>query len=512
MQETESHRPAPILGVLCSDSEARHRAAERLANLGFRVIEGPSVSDLLSGSGPSPDTILYHPSTSGAAWQEELETIVAEAEGRSVIFVSKRRDPAEAVETVRLGATEYVTASLDSAHYKKTLEEAINHRQAETRAPEPADAASSAAETPPPSADAFVTTSPKMEALRRTATRLAESDVTVLIRGESGVGKEVLAKHIHQHSNRIQEPFVKVNCAALPEQLLESELFGFEQGAFTGAVSARQGKFELARGGTILLDEIAEMRVSLQAKLLHVLQDGVFTRLGGRDEIRSDVRVLSATNRNLEKEIERGTFREDLYFRLKVIDLVVPSLRERREDILPLIHHFLRLYSHQYSRPMPELAYQFLQRLIDHPWPGNVRELSNLTKGLVILNSSDWAIDQLDRSRRDIALMDPVKTDRNVAVPANPQLPSASTEPGTEAGANAQTTAANQDAAGVTRERPGLLEVGKQAAAQAERSLILTTLDETRWNRRRAAGLLKVSYKTLLNKIKEYALAQPTEQ
>ncbi|MEM6702220.1 MAG: sigma-54 dependent transcriptional regulator [Acidobacteriota bacterium] len=500
MREAPSQRPSRVLGVLCADDESRARAAARLAELGYRVVEGRTVRDLLEGRGPDPEAILYHPE-GPEPWHEPLERAVSEAGDRPVVFVSRRRDPQEAIETLKLGAREYLTQSLDTQHFRNSLEEAIRAAPRPERSPAPqrteldlAAAAATAVDEDPDKA--FITTSPQMEALRKTATRLADSDVTVLIRGESGVGKEVLANHIHQHSARVHGPFVKVNCAALPEQLLESELFGFEQGAFTGAMVARQGKFELARGGTILLDEIAEMRVSLQAKLLHVLQDGVFTRLGGREEIRSDVRVLSATNRNLEKEIEGGTFREDLYFRLKVIDLVVPPLRDRREDILPLIHHFLRRYSNQYSRPMPELSYQFLQRLIDHPWPGNVRELSNLTKGLVILNSSEWAIDQLDRSRRDIAIMAaPTTTTSETTAPEQPPA-----EP------QARAAPISSYAGRPREERPGLLEVGREAAAQAEKVLILDTLEETRWNRRRAAGLLKVSYKTLLNKIKEYEL------
>lgn len=499
MREAPSQRPSRVLGVLCADVTARKRAAARLADLGYRVVEGRTVRELLEGRGPDPEAILYHPERPDAPWHESLERAVVEAGERPVVFVSRRRDPQEAIETLKLGAREYLTLSLDTQHFRSSLEEAIRSAPGPAPAPAPPsrelDLAAPVADEDAPG-KSFITTSPQMEALRKTATRLADSDVTVLIRGESGVGKEVLAHHIHQHSARVDGPFVKVNCAALPEQLLESELFGFEQGAFTGAMTSRQGKFELARGGTILLDEIAEMRVSLQAKLLHVLQDGVFTRLGGRQEIRSDVRVLSATNRILEKEIERGTFREDLYFRLKVIDLVVPPLRDRREDILPLIHHFLRRYSNQYSRPMPELSYQFLQRLIEHPWPGNVRELSNLTKGLVILNSSEWAIDQLDRSRRDIAILE---------APVAPVTPEA---PPDEDPAEAPRPAQKQSFVGAPREeRPGLLEVGRAAAAEAERELMLATLDETRWNRRRAAGLLKVSYKTLLNKIKEYELA-----
>ncbi len=483
------------LGVLHPDREARARAAKRLAELGYDVREAESVHLLFSGE-EDVDAVLFHPPTDGEPWRGALERAVEAARGRPVVFVSKRRDPSEAVDTLRHGAAEYITESLDPSQFQRDLEEAIRAASSEQEVAAPAAAAPAQESV---REDAFITASPQMEALRRTAVRLADSDVTVLIRGESGVGKEVLAKHIHAHSNRVQGPFVKVNCAALPEQLLESELFGFEQGAFTGAMTARQGKFELASGGTILLDEIAEMRVSLQAKLLHVLQDGVFTRLGGRKEMTSDVRVLSATNRNLEKEIERGTFREDLYFRLKVIDLVIPALRDRREDILPLIHHFLRLYSEQYARPMPELSYHFLQRLIEHPWPGNVRELSNLMKGLVILNSTDWAIDQMERSSRDLAQTTPSPVPTAVDSPESFEL--AATVPPPSPPVPEPATPLPLE------ERPSLIDVGRRAARAAERELLAQTLQETRWNRRKAAKLLKVSYKTLLNKIKDFELA-----
>ena len=318
----------------------------------------------------------------------------------------------------------------------------------------------------------FITASPAMKALQQTAASVADSDISILIRGESGVGKEVLARYIHDQSNRRHQAFIRVNCAALPETLLESELFGYEQGAFTGADSPRPGKFELANDGTILLDEIAEMRVSLQAKLLHVLQDGVFSRLGGRKEIRSDVRVLSATNRNLEKEIERGNFREDLYFRLKVIDLYVPPLRQRSEDILLLIEHFLDQYTDRYSRPRPDLSDSFRDLLLRHPWHGNVRELANLLKGIVILGDLDWAVAQLTGNSGNV-VVPPVIEQRVEAEPP----------------------------------RPSLKEVSRMAAEAAEKELIVETLDETRWNRRRAAALLQVSYKTLLSKMKRFGLS-----
>jgi two-component system, NtrC family, response regulator AtoC len=341
----------------------------------------------------------------------------------------------------------------------------------------------------------LLTVSPAMLALKETAARIADSDVTVLIHGESGVGKELLARYIHEASPAPAGPFVKVNCAALPEELLESELFGYERGAFTGASSQKPGRFELAGGGTILLDEISEMRLSLQSKLLHVLQDGVFTRLGGTREMRCDARICSATNANLEEAIENGRFREDLYFRLKVIDLWVPPLRQRREDILLLSDHFLKTFAFQYNRPLPVLSERFRLRLLEHPWPGNVRELINIMKGVVVMGDIDWALAQLDdRAHRPVRYGGSADAGR-------PHLVSATSGDGDVV----------VDRRGVHEPPPAmdLREISRRASAAAERVAILGILQATGWNRRRAARLLRVSYKTLLSKIKSLDLKGP---
>src|SRR5690349_24454423 len=210
--------------------------------------------------------------------------------------------------------------------------------------------------------------------------QVADSDVTVLIRGESGVGKELVARAIHQRSTRRPRPFVKVNCAALPADLLESELFGHERGAFTGAATTRIGKFEQADSGTLMLDEIGEMKPALQAKLLHVLQDAEFTKLGSNKRIEVDVRVVAATNRDLEKMMLSGDFREDLYYRLRVIELIVPSLRERRDEIPTLLDTFITRYSRKYKRNAPRLSPPLRQLFMQYDWPGNIRELENMIK------------------------------------------------------------------------------------------------------------------------------------
>src|SRR5207248_10752495 len=229
--------------------------------------------------------------------------------------------------------------------------------------------------------------STRLAEVRYLVDRVADTDVTVLVRGESGTGKELVARALHASSLRRDKPFVKVNCAALPTELLESELFGFERGAFTGAIQHKPGKFEFANRGTMFLDEISEMSPALQAKLLQVLQDGEFSRLGGKHDVHVDVRTIAATNRDLERAVAEGQFREDLFFRLNVVSIELPPLRERREEIPILTDYFLKKYSVQYNKPHTDVSADTMRLFMDHDWPGNVRELENLIKRAVVLGS-----------------------------------------------------------------------------------------------------------------------------
>jgi two-component system response regulator AtoC len=248
---------------------------------------------------------------------------------------------------------------------------------------------------PPYLNDSFIFFGSKMNRIRELIDQVAKTDVTVLIQGESGVGKEIVARALHLYSLRSEKPFIKVNCAALPDNLLESELFGYEKGAFTGAYRPKPGKFELAHGGTIFLDEIGDMSPPLQAKFLQVLQDGGFSRLGGRTDIQVDVRVLVATNKNLEEARRVGRFREDLYYRLNVVNIPVPPLRERRQEIPVFVNHFLERYVKKYDKkadpPSPKLMKVFMR----HQWPGNIRELENMMKRLVVLGDEEAIIEEL---------------------------------------------------------------------------------------------------------------------
>lgn len=309
----------------------------------------------------------------------------------------------------------------------------------------------------------------EMLRIRRTVERVASIRVPVLIRGESGSGKEILANYIHKLAAWSEQPLVKVNCAAIPGSLLESELFGYEKGSFTGAYTSRAGKFEQANGGTVLLDEIADIDSGLQAKLLQVLQDGCFSRLGDLEERRTDVRIICITNRDLESEIQRGAFREDLYYRINVVNIQMPALRQRLDDLPVLTDYFLRHYGERFGRRVQPLPAALMERFRQHSWPGNIRELENYLKRYVILDSADSILGDLEERHRGPLV-------------GGFQLPPVHDF--------------------------SLKKFSKMASQQAEHYLILEALKNTRWNRKRAAELLGISYRAMLYKIKEAGLPQ----
>jgi two-component system, NtrC family, response regulator AtoC len=307
-----------------------------------------------------------------------------------------------------------------------------------------------------------------MRRIRELIESIADTDATILIRGESGVGKDLVARSVHAASRRAKGPFVKVNCAAIPHGLLESELFGHEKGAFTGAHRRKPGHFEYANNGSIYLDEIAELPLPLQAKLLHVLQDFRFSRVGGHGTIEVDTRVIAATNRDLEQAIVRGEFREDLYYRLNVVEIRIPPLRERKDDIPILAGRFLELFNGKYGRSK-QISPETMRRLIDYPWPGNVRELENVMRRIVVLNDGEQAFAALCARRRV----------ENVPAAVG---------------------------AGLTE---SLRDIARRGAREAERRALAEVLERVKWNRAEASRILGVSYKTLLSKIAECGLTPP---
>ena len=299
--------------------------------------------------------------------------------------------------------------------------------------------------------------SPGMVRLETWVGNAAAADVPVLVLGESGTGKEVIARTLHARSDRRAGPFIKVNCPAIPGGLLESEMFGYEQGAFTGAVESRRGLVEAADGGTLFLDEIGDLNLGLQAKLLHLLQDGAYMRIGGQQEIRANVRVVCATNRQLRDQVESGGFRRDLFYRINVITIETPPLRERREDIPTLVEHFLKCNQLEFGTGERDISPQLMQLLVQHDWPGNIRELENLIKRYVILGSEEAIASDLLGGK------------------ARPRI--------------------TADAS--------LKSLTREAVRAMEREIILGVLYDNNWNRKKAAEILKISYRALFYKLKD---------
>jgi two-component system response regulator AtoC len=318
-------------------------------------------------------------------------------------------------------------------------------------------------EVPPP--HIYFGPSQAMQAVRQKIERAAGLNVPILILGESGTGKEVLARYVHEHSPWHRGPFVKVNCPAIPGTLLESELFGFQKGAFTGAHAAKPGRIEMAQGGTLFLDEIAELDASLQAKLLHVLQDGHFTRIGDHEEKRMDARVVCATNRDLQREIESGGFRSDLFYRINVITIMLPPLRERRDEI-PYLADYLRVqFNRRFERDAAPLSSETLYLLRQRDWPGNIRELENCIARYVVLGSEEsFYADRIERSPLHV----------NYQPSPDGNIP--------------------------------LKHIAQQATRRMERDVILKVLQANHWNRRKAAEILKISYRALLYKVRQAGL------
>ncbi len=342
--------------------------------------------------------------------------------------------------------------------------------------------------------------------------RIAGSDVPVLLEGETGSGKEVLARRIHNQSLRAGEVFLKLNCAALPSELVESELFGYERGSFTGAFKSNPGKFELANRGTILLDEIGDMDLKLQAKLLQVLQDQEFSRIGAKETTRVDVRVIAATHRDLQARIIEGTFREDLYYRLNIVRIVIPPLRDRTDELIPLASLFLKKHRTA-SQPIPVIGPALRTAILSHSWPGNVRELENLMRQYIVVGDPDFIIAEI-RSRIDRENRGKPRSSYSApAVLSNVTLPAAAPVPSPEppvceidadeaasAAANGRHSHRSADAV-----RSNLAKVD-QARKTAEMGVIIEALNATLWNRKRAAAQLGIDYKALLYKMKKLGI------
>ena len=435
-----------------------------------KTYEIVSAKDGLEGlqmvSKTKPSLVLLDIKMPGMEGLEVLDKIKSMDQLTEVIMLSGHGETKNVVESIKRGASEFINKPFDvkevDIHIQSVLEKShlkkeLDHLKKELKA-------KSQYET-------LVGDGPKMLQIKTVIEQVADSELTILIRGESGTGKEIVARMLHTLSNRKNEPFIKVNCAAIPRDLLEAELFGYEKGAFTGAHKTKPGRFETANKGTIFLDEIGDMPLELQSKLLQVLEQYEFMRVGGIRTIKVDTRIVCATNRDLNKALKDQTIREDLFYRLNEVTINLPPLREKREDIPLLIEHFLQKYNTLYNKKYRPLSSQTIELLQEYDWPGNVRQLENLIKQVVVREDEDIIYDTIKASFLHTGSY------------------------------SAPTTSSAQIKSYSLKTRVG------DAVAHEEKALISEVLTKTNWNRRKAAQLLEISYRSLLYKIKEYQLA-----
>ncbi len=440
---------------------------------------------------------IYLPDGSGV---DLIKPIRAASKSIPIVMVSGQGDVDEVVRAMKEGASDYVKKPFQGEELLLKMQMVLDAAQAKLELDELRTKV-----RPEEEYNLLFGMSDRMSKVQAVLDQVAGTDITVLITGESGTGKELVAKAVHKASDRANDPFVKVNCAALPRELLESELFGFEKGAFTGAHRRKYGRFEMAQNGTIFLDEITEMHLDLQSKLLHVLQEKVFFRIGGEREVKANCRILCATNKNLEQMVEEGKFRRDLFYRVNVVNILVPPLRERKDDIPLLVDYFLNRYCQMYNREALKVSPRLMEMFLHYSWQGNVRELENNVKRLIILGNEAQLIAEFQRKREN---------GQYGAIPDDAPATEAPPAPRPRAAnrASSQVSPTGEGGNGEGQDGPNLSgkatlkEVAKIAQRTAEKELIEKVLAQTRWNRRKAAQILDISYKALLYKIKDCGL------
>lgn len=365
-----------------------------------------------------PDCILLDIMLPGISGVELLKIIKSKNQNLPVIMLSAQGRVDIAIETLKLGAYDYLQKPIDTQKLQITLKNAIKNYELQKEIDQLREEKHQKY-----SFQNIIAIDDKMQEVFRLMNKVLNNNINVLITGESGTGKELIAKAIHYNGNRKDKPFIIVNCASIPRELLESEFFGHEKGSFTGAYTKKIGKFEIANEGTIFLDEIGELDISLQSKLLRVIQEKTFERVGGNEVIKTDVRIIAATNRNLKKCVEDKTFREDLYYRLSAFPISIPPLRERKGDILLLAQHFIKVYSENLNKKPPKISKKVASALLEYPWPGNVRELENFIQRAIILSEKDTIeLEDLPLSLQHYSIPDS-KIDPEVIIQSDVILP-----------------------------------------------------------------------------------------
>ncbi|MCL6477545.1 MAG: sigma-54 dependent transcriptional regulator [Peptococcaceae bacterium] len=438
-----------------------------LEDAGFEVMLAYNAAEALETlESENPDTVLLDirlPDADGLQVMDKIKKMGIQA---PVILMTAFGTTELAIQAMKQGAHDYLNKPLNLDELLVTVQKAIQMQQLVSEVATLREELEFDADY----VDNLIGQSRHMQDIYKIIGKVADSDITVLIQGESGTGKEVVARAIHSNSRRSNRPFIKINCATIPEHLIESELFGHERGAFTGAVNQKPGKFELAHNGTVFLDEIGELSLNTQVKLLHVLQEKEFERIGSNKSIKVDVRILTATNRDIKRMVEEGKFREDLYYRINVVKVKLPPLRERKEDIPLLYNYFLKKFSAVYNKKITGVSPKAMDMITGYDWPGNVRELKNACEQAVVM------------ARGPVILLDDLPIGgKNVEFPA---------------GGNDDDIHVN-----VNDKRPL-----KEIVADVERQVILKALEENNWNRQDTARALKLNRRSLYDKMKEYNL------
>jgi nitrogen regulation protein NR(I) len=465
--------------IVDDDSSMRYSLNRMLEGQGLGVSLAKNGTEALERfAQDQPDLVVMDIKMPGRSGLEVLREIKERDPKALVILMTAFGTTETAIEAMKFGAFDYILKPFDIPQMRGLVERALEISRMMKKMVSLPDR-----EETRGSEETLVGSSPAMQQVYKMIGQVAPTEVTVLLRGESGTGKEMVARAIYHHSRRGDKPFLPVNCAAIPETLLESELFGHEKGAFTGALTRRVGKFEQCHGGTLFLDEIGDMTPATQAKILRVLQDRQFERLGGSERITSDVRVIVATNKDLEKAIREGTFRQDLYYRLKVVTLHLPPLRERKEDIPELVRYFLQRFRADINREVLDISPKSLENLMRYPWPGNVRELENAVKRALVIAKShsllpeDFSLEGMEREMGPAEHLDLEERLQKMMEPVFKELLE------------------------LSRRNPGT-----DLMSELERILIKRALQETKGNQVQAAVLLGISRNTLRSKVERYRI------